>query len=118
MKQKNILFLDDMASLSSIPERLEKLGYKVFAVSRTADAVAILETEHIDLILSDWGLSISDISGEHFVWLVKGKCPKTPLVVFSGFPRSEIEPYVPLKTPVMGKLDDLKKLKDFISNKK
>lgn len=79
----NILCVDD----EEIPLTLrrivlEKAGYEVLTAHSAAEALAIVDSSHIDLVLSDYlmpGLTGAELSRQ-----IKMKKPNLPVILFSG----------------------------------
>jgi CheY-like chemotaxis protein len=61
---------------------LEKAGYNVITASSAAQALAILATRHVDLVLSDH--LMQGPTGAELARQIKASWPTLPVVLFSG----------------------------------
>lgn len=83
---KTILIVDDDALiLESLQEFLETLGYKVLSAGDGEMAVELLETESIDIVLTD--LILPSMHGISLLRIAKGLSPERPVVVMTGYGR-------------------------------
>jgi CheY-like chemotaxis protein len=61
---------------------LEKAGYDVITASSAAQALAIIATRHVDLVLSDH--LMPGWTGIELARQIKGSWPNLPVILFSG----------------------------------
>lgn len=81
---ESILIVDDEAALLSLSrEILTQQGYKVYCAERAKVAMKILETEAIDLLLSD--VIMPDMDGFQLASSVQKKYPEIKIQLISGF---------------------------------
>ncbi|MBF8983152.1 HDOD domain-containing protein [Lutibacter sp. B2] len=82
--EKGILFVDDEAQiLRSLNRLFLDKNYRVFLANNGEDALKILDTENIDLIISD--MKMPSMNGYELLNRVKAKYPKILRVAFSGY---------------------------------
>ncbi|KKM78597.1 hypothetical protein LCGC14_1358360 [marine sediment metagenome] len=87
MKAK-ILIIDDEKSIRfTIKEFLLKEGYDVFATENFDEALKIINTEYIDIILAD--IVLGDKTGIDVLRKVNEKRLNCPVVLFTGYPNIE-----------------------------
>lgn len=87
MKTK-ILIIDDEKSIKfTIKEFLLKEGYEVFDTKDFDEALKIINTEHIDIILAD--IVLGDKTGIDVLRKVNEKRLNCPVVLFTGYPNIE-----------------------------
>jgi putative nucleotidyltransferase with HDIG domain len=80
-----ILVADDEVIVRILlTEVLESEGHQVVAVESAEAALALVEKEHFDLILSD--MYMSGLSGMELLIKVKGMYPMLPVIVVTGQP--------------------------------
>ena len=78
-----ILCVDDEAiPLVLRKSVLEKAGYSVMTASCGSDALALLESNHVDLVLTD--MLMPGMSGAHLAREVKLRQPDLPVILYSG----------------------------------
>ena len=83
---KTVLIVDDDALiLESLQEFLETLGYKVLSAGDGEMAVELLETESVDIVLTD--LILPSMHGISLLRIAKGLSPERPVVVMTGYGR-------------------------------
>ncbi len=81
---ENILVVDDEQDLLTLcTEILEKNNYGVFSADNAKQALDILNTENIDLVLSD--VLMPDMDGFQLAAIIKEKYPKIKIQLASGF---------------------------------
>jgi CheY-like chemotaxis protein len=86
MKQ-TILVVDDEADvIRMITLILEDADYQVLSVNRGEDAIKLLASQAVDLIVTD--IIMPDMEGIEFIQSVKGSHPTLPIVAISGGGRS------------------------------
>lgn len=79
-----VLVVDDEAALLDLTcEILSDHGYQVFRAERAKQALEILQTEHVDLILSD--IIMPEMDGYTFTSIVMEKYPKIKIQLASGY---------------------------------
>jgi two-component system, cell cycle sensor histidine kinase and response regulator CckA len=90
---KRILVVDDEAlMLKLLKWRFTSRGYSVEAVESGGEALALLETQHFDLILTD--NAMPRMSGLEFARTVKARFPAMPILMFSGHPEAQQPPCI------------------------
>ena len=78
-----ILCVDDEAIPLTLRKCvLEKFGYEVIAAGSGAEALQILDTRAVDLVLTD--LLMPGLSGTDLAREIKQRKPNLPVVLFSG----------------------------------
>jgi serine phosphatase RsbU (regulator of sigma subunit)/anti-sigma regulatory factor (Ser/Thr protein kinase) len=78
-----VLFVDDEKNvLSSLERSLLREPYRKFFAASAREAMRILETEPIHVVVSD--LKMPETDGLHFLKEVKGKYPKIVRIILSG----------------------------------
>lgn len=96
----SILFLDDeKAIVNSLYRLFRPEGYKLHRANRGEDALAILEAEHIDLIISD--MRMPEMDGAEFFSRVAETHPNTVRILLTGYADMEST----IKAINEGKLD-------------
>lgn len=87
MKTK-ILIIDDEKSIRfTIKEFLLKEGYEVYATESFDEALKVINTEYIDIILAD--IVLGDKTGIDVLRKVNEKRLNCPVVMFTGYPNIE-----------------------------
>ncbi|QZY54036.1 HDOD domain-containing protein [Crassaminicella profunda] len=82
--EKSILFVDDEEQiLRSLNRLFLDKDYQVFLANNGKDALKILDTENIDLIISD--IKMPTMNGYELLQKVKEQHPKVLRVAFSGY---------------------------------
>jgi len=81
---ETILIVDDESSLLSLTtEILEQNGYTVICAQNAEQALRVLETDNIDLMLSD--VIMPDVNGYQLAVIVQNKYPSVKIQLASGF---------------------------------
>ncbi len=81
---ETILVVDDEVALQDIVSKiLHKHGYHVLCADHAKQALQVLETEHVDLLLSD--VIMPEMDGFELVEIVKEKYPNIKIQLVSGF---------------------------------
>ncbi len=81
---ESILVVDDeIALLDFVSIALEKYDYKVYAAESAAQALEILETNYIDLILLD--IFMPQMNGYELAGIVQKKYPNVTIQLISGY---------------------------------
>jgi signal transduction histidine kinase len=84
MAEASVLIVDDDRSIVRLCQRLlERAGFKVFASTDPMEAIKILETRKIDLLLSDIRMPVMD--GFELIEKAKGLQPDIAVLVMTGF---------------------------------
>ncbi len=94
MSAKKILVIDDEELLiKSLSRLLEKQGYEVYTVRNGSDAVAIMDEDDFDLVISD--IRMPGLSGVETVRQIQEnmskKQKKIPTIFVTGFADDNIE---------------------------
>lgn len=97
-----ILIVDDNRELSFLhQEVLADKGYNVLTAATGAEALALIESRSIDLVILD--LHLPDINGETLFGKVKRIKPDIKVIIMTGY--EDVESYV--KTSQLGAIDYL-----------
>lgn len=81
---KKVLVIDDEAIVRVSCERvLTPEGYDVNVVSKGTDALALLSSEHFDLVLTD--LKMPDMDGLEVLKEIKAKWPDISVIIITGY---------------------------------
>ena len=79
-----LLFVDDEANiLSSLRRLLRPLGYRIFIANGGAEGLAVLEKEHVDLVISD--MRMPEMDGATFLAEVAKRWPETVRILLTGY---------------------------------
>lgn len=94
MSAKKILVIDDEELLiKSLSRLLEKQGYEVYTVRNGSDAVAVMDEDDFDLVISD--IRMPGLSGVETVRQIQEnmskKQKKIPTIFVTGFADDNIE---------------------------
>ncbi len=84
--RESILLVDDEKSLCEVGKiQLEKLGYKVTAMSDSVEALKLFEAdpEQFDLVISDQ--TMPGLTGAEFAAQIFELCPGFPFILYSGY---------------------------------
>lgn len=94
-KVKSILVVDDVDDVREvIKEVLDNFAFDVIDVETADEAVGVLGTRKVDLVISD--CSMPGMRGTEFLGLVKKRYPGLPFIVASAtFPREEVKQLKP-----------------------
>lgn len=83
-----VLVVDDEADFLATYERLlRRQGYDVIAAGSRTAALAAVERDHVDLVISD--LRLPDGDGLEVVRAVRAAAEPPPVIVVTGFPSEE-----------------------------
>ena len=78
-----VLFVDDEANiLSSLKRLFHPFGYRILTAESGAQGLAILEREHVDLVVSD--MRMPEMNGAQFLEKVREKWPETVRMLLTG----------------------------------
>ncbi|MCK5345002.1 MAG: sigma-54-dependent Fis family transcriptional regulator, partial [Candidatus Heimdallarchaeota archaeon] len=81
----NILVVDDSEDMLEVLRRnLTLKGYKTYTVSNVEEAIKILESTHIDLVLTD--LKMPGVGGIELIKHVRANFKNIEVLVITGFP--------------------------------
>ncbi|MFC1898226.1 sigma-54-dependent transcriptional regulator [Candidatus Cloacimonadota bacterium] len=87
-KKDKILVVDDSADTRLIIQRnLSEHGYKVFTTADVTNAIQILNSIHIDLIITD--LKMPKVSGIDLIKHVRENCKDSEVIMITGYPSIE-----------------------------
>jgi CheY-like chemotaxis protein len=85
---KRILIVDDSDELAHvIAEFMGMFGYRVFTARDGVDALKFMETETMDVVVSD--IHMPRMDGYTLMTEIKSRYPSTPIVLITGFSVSE-----------------------------
>ncbi|MCK5050562.1 MAG: sigma-54-dependent Fis family transcriptional regulator [Candidatus Cloacimonetes bacterium] len=103
-KKDKILIVDDSADTRLIIQRnLSEQGYQVFTTADVVNAIQILNSVHIDLIITD--LKMPKVSGIDLIKHVRENCKDSEVIMITGYPSIESA----VKAVKIGALDYLTK---------
>jgi len=89
VKIASILFVDDEADIiSTLKRSMRKSQYQCFYASSGEDALAILEENIVDIVISD--MKMPEMTGEQLLKEVAHKYPETIRIVLSGFAEDDL----------------------------
>ena len=84
MSGEQILVVDDEAiARDNVEYMLKKSGYEVFTAENGQDAIALLESREVDLVLTD--LRMKGLDGMAVLAACKGLWPQTEIIVITGY---------------------------------
>ncbi len=87
-KKDKILIVDDSAETRLIIQRnLSEQGYQVFTTADVINAIQILNSVHIDLIITD--LKMPKVSGIDLIKHVQENCKDSEVIMITGYPSIE-----------------------------
>jgi CheY-like chemotaxis protein len=87
---KRILIVDDSDELTHvIAEFLNMFGYHVYTAHDGIDALRFMETETMDVVVSD--IHMPRMDGYTLMTEIKAKYPQTPIILITGFSVSEAQ---------------------------
>lgn len=87
-KKEHILVVDDSPdTLEVLKRNLESKGYRVFTSSGAVEAIDILESGHIDLVITD--LKMPGINGLSLVRHIQDNYKDTEVMMITGYPSIE-----------------------------
>lgn len=79
-----LLLVDDEPSiLSSLRRLLRPVGYKIHTAESGKEGLAILEQEHVDLVISD--MRMPEMDGAKFLEQVRSRWPETTRILLTGY---------------------------------
>lgn len=79
-----LLFVDDEANILAALRRVfQPLGYKILAAQSGAEALALLEKEAVDLVISD--MRMPQMTGGELLEQVRNRWPDTVRVLLTGY---------------------------------
>jgi CheY-like chemotaxis protein len=73
---------DEQIPLSLRKSVLEKMGYTVLTANSGTEALDRLQTEHVDLVLTD--MLMPGLNGVELAREIKQRRPSLPIILFSG----------------------------------
>ena len=87
-RETRLLVVDDAADTREVLQRnLSRSGYKVFTAGGVAEAVRLLETTSIDLVITD--LKMPGASGFDLIRHVRENYPDSEVMTITGYPSIE-----------------------------
>ncbi len=87
-KKPSILVVDDVPNTVEVLQRnLTAAGYAVFTAFGVSEAIQILDTTPIDLVITDW--KMPRISGIDLVRHVRANHRDTEVIMVTGYPSIE-----------------------------
>src|SRR4051812_19132313 len=82
-RPKLLLIDDDVSGCEAIAATLELRGYDVASAHSGSDALAVLEREDTDAVVSD--LNMPGMTGIEFCGLAQARWPELPIVLMTAF---------------------------------
>jgi response regulator RpfG family c-di-GMP phosphodiesterase len=83
-----LLFVDDEANvLSSLKRLFRPYGYRIFTAEGGAQALELMQREHIDLVISD--MRMPQMNGAQFLEQVNQRWPDTIRILLTGYAELE-----------------------------
>ncbi len=86
-KEKILVVDDSISTVEVIKRNLMIKGYQVFSSSNVSEAIKILESTHIDLVITD--LKMPKISGLDLIRFVKENFKDSEIIMITGYPTIE-----------------------------
>ena len=87
-KKESILVTDDIpATLKILKRRLESKGYRVFTALSVDEALAIIEANHIDLVITDYRMP--KVDGLDLVRYIRENHKDIEVIMITGYPSIE-----------------------------
>src|SRR4030042_3082719 len=87
-KKESVLAVDDAPNTLEVLERnLTSQGYQVFTAQSVPEAITILETTPVDLVITD--LKMPGISGLDLIRHVRENLKETEVMMITGYPTVE-----------------------------
>ncbi|MGB2770281.1 MAG: sigma-54 dependent transcriptional regulator [Candidatus Zixiibacteriota bacterium] len=87
-KKERLLVVDDSPQTLEVLQRnLKSEGYQVFAAASVSEAIRVLETTAVDLVVTD--LKMPKVSGIDLVRHVRENCKDTEVMTITGYPSIE-----------------------------
>lgn len=84
-KKERLLVVDDSPQTLEVLQRnLKSEGYQVFAAASVSEAIRVLETTAVDLVVTD--LKMPKVSGIDLVRHVRENCKDTEVMTITGYP--------------------------------
>lgn len=87
MTPRILIVEDDQSALESLAEVLEGEGYAVLRAKGGAEALELISSEELDLVLTD--LRMREVDGLKVLEEVRSKRPETPVIVMTAFASME-----------------------------
>lgn len=82
MRERILLVDDEPNILASLKRALRKEGYHIFVANSALEALAVLEKENIDVVVSDE--QMPGMLGSEFLAIVRKKYPETVRIILTG----------------------------------
>ncbi len=80
----NVLAVDDeQIVLDSVRKHLRKAAYDLHTALSVKDALTLMETTKVDIILTD--LMMPEVDGLEFLKMMKERAPQTPIIMITGY---------------------------------
>lgn len=84
VQKGRILIVDDEQGIRDLLIiEFQKLGYKVFSAVNGEDAISKLQTEKVDIIISD--MKMPKVDGLDLLKIVKDQSPETEVIIITGY---------------------------------
>lgn len=83
--RKTVLIVDDSKDMLELVRRhTATMGFNPFAALNVVDAIEILDSTKIDLVITD--MNMPGIGGEQLIKYISQHFPKIPILVITGYP--------------------------------
>lgn len=84
----NLLLVDDDHDfVASLQILLSTLGYQVFPAHSVREALDVLDTSKVDLVISD--IRMPDVDGLDLIRVLRHRFPRLPTVLLTGAPPTD-----------------------------
>lgn len=82
--QSSILVVDDERTMLSLLEKiLSQDGYHVYLATNGREALAVIEKQHVDIIITD--MKMPELDGFGLLKIVKNKYPEISVIMMTGY---------------------------------
>lgn len=82
--QSSILVVDDERSMLSLLEKiLSQDGYQVYLATNGREALAVIEKQHVDIIITD--VKMPELDGFGLLKIVKNEYPEISVIMMTGY---------------------------------
>lgn len=82
--QSSILVVDDERTMLSLLEKiLSQDGYHVYLATNGREALAVIEKQHVDIIITD--MKMPELDGFGLLKIVKNEYPEISVIMMTGY---------------------------------
>lgn len=82
--QSSILVVDDERTMLSLLEKiLSQDGYQVYLATNGREALAVIEKQHVDIIITD--VKMPELDGFGLLKIVKNEYPEISVIMMTGY---------------------------------